>query len=270
MNIDVYELKYFYDHYKPLEKHFETALIIQARNKYLTEEEKKTVRLQSSKGIIKSEVIQRWSWPNFLAKVLSFNTPEGSYITKNDEVIPNHVLALYFMYNPRHYVDAALTAENELHDRINNFISSGKNGFSEEAVDALHVIPNLSKSAVMKTTPEKVYADIDIDVKEKTAEFETTLKAEVNRICGYTILGTGYEPMVIASSGGYHVLLPIQMYANMKKNKDYFFSPKSLGRNVNDNIEEMVENTHDFIPIPGTERNNFMVKVLWKGEHYGQ
>lgn len=287
---DLDELKWFFNNFRPIHlldpmnkktSDEEYALIIQARNKYLTEEEKKTINLRSC-GVIDTSLIKTWTWPHFLSHVLYFDRPEGAYITSTDQTIPEHALAMYFMYNPRKFSKAALKTQQDVGNTIYSYLeASVNNNISLEIKRSLFHTAFAGKSAVLSADEVKNYVDIDIDVTEKTDKQVVYLKNKLNwlnkqsdddsnlSLLNYNLyLHRGY---LIESLCGYHLLVPahyikyIYNSESMKKadGKTSEFELQPFFKEL-ENVKDIVKDSHNFIPLPGTSRNEFIIRVLNK------
>lgn len=278
MNFDLTEMRWFFDNFKPLNKlDFEDvnssdeayALIIQARNKYLAEDEKNTIHLKASKGVIDSSIIKTWSWEHFLSHVLYFDRPQGAYITPDGVNIPEHVLAFYFMYNPRTFKDAALQAQRNMNDYIYDCLEDdSKTSFQTKK--NLFRSTYAGKNAFLQAAPVKNYVDIDIDVEKKTLSQVIELKAILNLLENESnedpstlrMMKTPWlhKPFLIESSCGYHALVPSNFMG-------YIYKGNKNGLKDMFNIEylkDISSDCHNFIPLPGSSRNGFIVRVLNK------
>jgi len=265
------ELKWFYDNVvqelKSSEVHF---LSLSARNKYLTDEERKTYALGRSEMFARS-IVRFNGWEKFLSIVRKYETNEGAYITKNNMNMPSKAMVCYFNINP----SDSLKAYRDFNKVMNEYMfelaqCAVNNRSTDNILYRINKQSTLLMNSYQKATGTRYWMDFDFDVDKGFLPYIEKIVAEVKSHNG--------RSYIIDTKSGFHLLI----------SKDTFFSgdfnPKTI---VDDAIEdlfnfyskvykdeflttrlaesEIMHNKNVMAPLPGTFQAGHKVIILNKG-----
>ena len=183
---DEEELKKFHDTILPQLGPDEVFyLMLGARNKYLTEEEKGVYNMNGS-DMIRRVTVRSNEFSELRDKVLDFCVPVGRYKDKNGLSLPEHSFTLYITPNPRNVRRASVGVVQKITDGLLNPNTPLK-------------LEHMVMSEIHKNSTNKVYMDFDVDPKGNDD------LAQVLKVV-YAKLGDSYYHTIKTRSGA-HVLL---------------------------------------------------------------
>jgi hypothetical protein len=244
------EVKRFVRMLAPLENHEMYFVSLSARNKYLTEDERREYSLgrteMFNRRMVKNS--KHSSLEDTYVRVLrSMECDERGYLTRNGKPIPSKTLIAYALINPSDGFEAARQfSQQVLHQ-----------AFEEHTEDAMsffgHIDSKLNNN-LQAATKRKVWIDIDFDVPHKYRHALEEFLKELRSL--------GVEAHPISTKSGFHVLLKKETlkfnYVQLVKNYDDWL-------NVEIDSEKTVEaiiNRNAMIPIPGTIQGGYEVHFL--------
>jgi len=241
---DEEQVKKFYDLISPLEKDEVFFLSLSARNKYLTEEERREV------GCLRSEmfgrkIVKEDSFEYFLRAIRSYELQNGWF--NKGRLLPDKCLVVYANINP----SSGLAALKEFYERANEILFSlHTDGSMYREVRSMDTI---LMNCYQRSRSRKNWVDIDIDASGHTA--------------GMYYLGVlldhfrsnGVECHPIATKSGYHILLK---RSTIKYNYTEMVRRSDDAIKVIDPGFEVVVNANEMIPIPGTLQSGFEVRLI--------
>jgi hypothetical protein len=269
---DVDEVKKFFDEVMPPLNNSEVYFIsLSARNKYLTEEERRELALGRTE-MFERRVIRERSFERFLRTLRKFETNEGSYLTKNGSNIPNKSIIVYFNINPTD----VLKTHKEFNQTMNEYMyelahCAAEGRKTDDIMKRICKQDTLLMNCFQKNKGTKHYIDIDFDVPKDyynsvVAPFIERIRSKEGKV------------VIIDTRGGYHILLKknsIKFNFNddiYKANEDFALEymkrhEVKLGANVHIDIKketgyEIISNKNAMIPVPGTFQGGYPVTIL--------
>jgi hypothetical protein len=240
---DEEQVKKFYNLLPRLEDDEVYFISLSARNKYLTEEERRNI------GSLRSEmfgrkIIKEDSFEAFLRTLRSYELKEGWY--NNGKLLPDHCLVAYANIN----TSSGLKALKEFYEKANEILFSLHN---KGTLDQLRNMDTLLMNCYQRSRGKRVWIDIDIDSEDKLAS-ESCMKDLVSIYRERDI-----ECHPIATKGGYHILLK-------KSTIHYNYMKDAMTKDIlireSKFHSEVVQNVNEMVPIPGTIQAGFEVKFI--------
>lgn len=251
---DEKQLKEFFDVVLPPLQNTEVYFVsMSARNKYLTEEEKKFYGLGRTE-MFERRIVRYRKWDRFLRTIRKFETNKGSYLTKNGINIPQHCIICYININP----SDTLKSYKEFNKIMNEYMyelseCSINNRDKQDIINRINKMDTLLMNCYQKNKSKKYWIDIDFDIKKDDYDIvETFLKdLEEEKILYH----------VIDTHSGYHVLLNRQTITydfnkSLEKCRDLGYDK------YKDTKWEIDKNDNEMIPLPGTIQGNYEVRLL--------
>jgi hypothetical protein len=208
-------------------------LMLCARRKYLTEEEKTQLMLGESATLRREIIGDRGK---LLRKVKELCVPSGLYQDRNGCLIPPHAFAVYVTPNPRSSKKAAV-----------RLIAALAEGLAEGKPLRLE---SLVKTQIHRAVSRKIYLDLDVDPADDD-DWQAVVD-KVRAILGQTPLH------VIQTRTGAHVLVPThQLDPSVKR--IFYQRLRELGRGM----EGLLEIRGDaMVPVPGTSQGGATARLL--------
>lgn len=263
------ELKWFYDNILPPLKETEVHFVsLSARNKYLTEEERKQLELGRTEMFCKS-IVRKNEWIRFLRTIKKFEVSYGGYTTKNGSNIPQKCTVCYININPSSTPKAIAEFKKVLAEYEVELTSIALNGRtnSNNIAHRLNKIDNNLMTCFQNSTGTRHWIDFDLDVDK---EFNPHLNENIKDFMNKKGIKTYYW---IDTKSGYHLLI---------KKEEIKFNPQELiafcledeyikwymnnnnGSHPSEDDYEIVYNTNAMIPLPGTSQADHIVTILNK------
>jgi hypothetical protein len=198
-------------------------LMLCARKKYLTEDEKAQLVLGEADSLRREVVSERGKLLHTLKELC---VPCDLYKDQNGRPIPPHAFAVYITPNPRSYKKAAVRMIADLAERL----AEGR---------ALR-LESLMKTQIHRAVSRKVYLDLDVD--PAGGDDWQRIVARAQAILGQT------PTHVIRTRNGAHVLVRTQQLDKAVKRTFY----KQL-KELSGGMDGLVEVRGDaMVPVPGT------------------
>lgn len=247
------ELMNFYDKILPPLGINEVYFIsLSARNKYLTDEEKKELGLGRTEMFAR-KIVREQNLEKFIKKIREYEKNAAAYLTKYGYPIPSKCITIYLNINPSN----VLKAYNEFSKTMAEYyMELGMRASSKKNIDEvskrINKIDVLLMNCIQKNQGIKHYIDIDFDIPKESFYL---VKAFVNML-----KEKGVEYFVIDTKSGYHVLL--------KRNTiTYNFNEdieKIIHKGFQDGLQdfEIINNKNLMIPLPGTLQGGHPVRVM--------
>ena len=265
---DIEELEWFYKNVmQRLKGHECWFLSASARNKRLSEEERKTYQLGRSE-MFASEVVSEEGFDKYLRAVRRLEANVLAYTTKSGVAYPDKVLVLYANICPSDAYRAMLEQTNKFIE-IQKTLTDGLLKGSKAAVDAafysIRHSHTIGHSVFARSFSEGEWVDVDCDVDTTSRDCSDTV------LC---VLGTLLEQgdfVVIETVGGYHCFLKKTalktLGANIKGDPIKAIVDK-LDRRFKElgvEVREIVKNVNEMCPLPGTlQYGEKLVRVVNK------
>jgi hypothetical protein len=200
-------------------------LILCARRKYLTEDEKARLVLGEAASVRREIVTERGK---LLHKVKELCVPSGLYRDRNGLPIPPHAFAVYITPNPRNGKKAAVQVIAELAKRL--------------AEGQPLRLESLVKTQIHRAISRKLFLDLDVD-PAGSDDWQAIL-ARARAILGET------PTELVRTRNGAHLLVRTQQL-DKKVKRTFYLQLKELGSTM----EGLLEIRGDaLVPIPGTSQ----------------
>jgi len=259
---DEEELKWFWDYgIPPLQKNEIYFVSLSARNKQLNEKEREEYKVGRSEMFGKQQ-IRYDDWGQFLRHIKRFEVRKDAYLTKAEIPYPQKVLVVYWNITP---IDAykamkdQMTYLNEVLSSLADSAIKNSQGGIDEAFYKVRKSFDTCQSLFARNFGHKEWVDFDID---SVLDYDQKIK-----VWDYfrQQFGTG-NTMFIETAGGLHCLL---RKSCLKKNPQIICNELLI---ILPNAKEIVRNTNEMIPLPGTyQYGNHIVKIFnkedFKDEH---
>lgn len=250
------QLNRFYTYVMPRLENLEVYFIsMAARNKYLTEPERKTYSLGRTE-MMERRTIRVDDFNRFYRTIRKFETHEDAFLTKEGNSIPEKCMVVYANINPSSIIKAYHEFEKITNDYIREYlINAYQKSDSSNIEYRFSKIDKLLMTAIQKSPSRKVYIDIDFDLCGKfdssfIDSFQNTLNENNKKKLPIAVLKT---------KSGYHVLIQrseLQFnYTEVVNQYDKF------AKKVFDKEAEVVVNKNDMVPVPGTHQASFPVEL---------
>jgi len=233
---------------KPDEAYF---LSLSARNKYLTDEERKTYELGRTEMFARELVKQnKYGTPIediYLRVLKSMQVSEGGYTSRTGVTLPDKCLVVYANINP----SSGIKALKMFYERTTEALFDMRT--NSEAPSNFNNLDTQLMNCYQKCKGTRTLIDIDFDIPEEGSDIL------------HTFLDEMYEKdvkyHVVKTKSGYHVLLEretLKFNYNLNIIKAHEEAQKRFGK---EHIEVEV-NKNEMIPIPGTMQAGHKVSFL--------
>lgn len=209
-------------------------LSMSARNKYLTEEERKEYELgrteMFARKLVKDDTESR-----FMRTVRSFEVAHGGYLSRGDVPLPTKCLVVYANINPV----SGRKALQEFYAKTTQLLFDLST--SPEAERKLSRLDTELMNCYQRAKGTKSLVDVDFDVPDEGFDLVERFVAEMRE--------RGVEIEVVRTRSGYHVLLRKE---TLKFN--YPAVVQGLHTEAVDRFghAEVMVNKNDMVPLPGT------------------
>ena len=208
-------------------------LMLCARRKYLTEDEKTRLVLGENAALRREVVSERGK---LLHRVKELCVPTGLYKDRNGCPIPQHAFAIYVTPNPRSNKKAAVGTIAELAEAL--------------AQGRPIRLESLVKTQLHRAVSRKIYLDLDVD--PAGADQWQGIVAKARAILGQT------PTHVIQTRTGAHVLVRTQQLDRLVKQTFYRQLQELRGQ-----MEGLLEIRGDaMVPVPGTSQGGAAALML--------
>ena len=227
---------------------------LSARNKYLTEEERKKYSLgrtemfgrciAKSKEQLKDYTIKK------LESVLSYKT------TKNGSKIPEKALVTYININPSSMIKAYMLFQKEMNKQVAEVMQALQNN-KEPNFSYINIQDRVLMNCIQKSSGTKTFIDIDCDTKE----------SHVINFIQDTLNASLIHYLIIETHGGFHFLIKKDTIPTKKqKTVTKSFNLQKLCTDAQALSEqkkvEVMINGNAMVPVPGTCQANFLVRMI--------
>lgn len=237
----------------PLEKDDVWMLILCARDKYLTDEEKKKYDLKDA-SVVERKIVRESDIQRMMRVIKRFNTQIGSFTDARNNSLPLECFVLYMTINPRsvmravkHLIERYLDYFFELSEAIQN----------DEILRKIKLLDSHVMTCVQTSNSKnKYFIDLDFDVVDKRTG---------NKYVGEfvnTILEGQSDYYAVETRGGYHILINKKSMSDTAR-KTFYIKAKeyeAAGKKELGDRFEVVINKQGLIPLPGTLQGGFTVR----------
>ena len=249
-----------------------------ARKKYMTEEQKKTIKLGDTcmmgKNIIKDHDPDR-----FLAKLHQLDASLDWFEDLHGNYLPRSCICMYMNLNHSILPKVILDFKKELAEcEFEYHMALLRNTSDMQAAEKLAGIHNrLLKAYQDPKNCTDDWIDIDMDMeKHQTSALEIQdFVSNLETVDGIPIAGIG---PVIETQGGYHVLINKDTLSFINRRVSELYSGPEIKKHVltarrisetlmtfcinqGSVVKEISVNQNRMVPIPGTIQNGFEVKM---------
>lgn len=238
---------------KPTEVYF---LSMAARNKYLTDEERKRYDLGRTEMYAKT-IIRHDTEEEFLKHIRRLECDERGYTTRTGEPIPQKCMVCYVNIDPSSTPKALAGFTKVLGEYQEEALSIAVNKTdNSNFLDRLNKIDNNLMTCYQQAHAKGLWVDIDIDLEYKREDDALCIPSVVERhLAGYSL-----DYKIISTKSGFHVLLARK---GMKSDPQQI--AESLGRFLLDlgfPVKESVINKNRMIPLPGSWQCEYLVRFV--------
>lgn len=228
------EVRKFYDLLGDLLPEEAYFLSMSARNKYLTEDERKQYELGRTE-MFSRKLVKRRSFEIFMRTVRSFEVAHGGYLSRGNVPLPEKCLVMYANVNPV----SGRKALQEFYSKTTQLLFDLST--SPEASQKLSGLDTELMNCYQRAKGTKSLIDIDFDVPEEGFDLVERFVAEMR--------DNGVTTHVIKTRSGYHVLL---------RREDIKFNYVAVVSTLHEEAvkrfghAEVMVNKNDMVPMPGT------------------
>jgi hypothetical protein len=255
---DETELRWFYDHcIYPLERDESFFISLAARNKALTEEERKYYNLGRTEMYGKC-VIRHDDWNSIIKHIRRYECNKEGYLTKNNVPYPEKCITVYWNINPsnvRQVIHEEQLKILELQDELVNSSLKGSKDGIDSAFYKLRKIFDTTISLYARHRGTYHWMDFDLDVDKEQ------LAANIERIHDVMADKVGKGNFVmIDTKGGMHIMV---RKAVIKFNPNEIIM---VLQEIFPDNKEIIKNDNEMIPLVGTIQGGYNVTVLNKDD----
>ena len=145
-------------------------------------------------------IIREYDFEKFVKKLRLYETNEGSYLTKNGNMIPQECIVCYMNINPssilKAYKEFQTTMTNNMNDIVLQNINNQEFTSSMKAIKKIDV---LLMNCLQKNSGMKYWVDVDFDISKKDINL---LKYFASCLKSHNV-----NYYIIETKSGYHVLM---------------------------------------------------------------
>ncbi len=242
---DMNELNRFINILPNLEKDEVYFLSLSARNKYLSDDERKEFELG------RTEMFSREVARDKEGIYKAINKMEISLQyrkTRNGKDIPEKCLIYYMNINPSSMIKAYINFQNDINKEMEQIMMAFKNG-NQPNYERMVRLPQQLNRCIQSSSSRKVFVDIDVDLVDVK---------DGNDFVSYIQGFVDYSKDIhfILTKSGFHILAERQMV------KDFRLYDVVKTLKVNNKIKEIEFNKNAMVPIPGTLQANTIVRMI--------
>lgn len=255
---DETELKWFFENVMPPLKETEVYFLsLSARNKYLTEEERRFYDLGRTEMFAKTIVRER-NWERFIRTIRKLECDERGYTTKSNMPMPSKSIVCYMNINPSDtfkVVKGFQDLINEYNCEIASLLVKG--GDSSNFFNRLNKIDNNLMTLYQQSTGTKHYVDFDFDLESKSMSY-------VKEVSDYLDNRNINRYFWVDTHSGYHLLID-KNQIKFNPNDIISFGIEAANRKLSGEVGEIIYNKNSMIPTPGTFQGEYPVSIINKG-----
>lgn len=222
-------------------------LSLSARNKYLTEEERKTLSLGRTEMFSRVIVRDKLSFDKAIRQLTANWSARR---TKNNMLVPQKCLVCYININPVSTIDATNRFFSEF-SKANNELMTSLIHKKQSNFDWFRFADRKYQNCLQQSTSRKVLIDFDIDTKDFSVVYSLT----------NILQQRGVFYFIVKTHGGYHVLVERKSLNETKSGKELFATFELL-KKQHSNTEIMI-NKNGMIPLPGSYQAGTEVSLIF-------
>jgi hypothetical protein len=213
-------------------------VMLSARNKYLTEDQKKTINLRKGSDMLARVLCNSNDYNEVRRSILKMTPVEGLYTDAAGNDIPDNLYTVYITPNPRSVTKATPEIISNL---VNSLVNQGNPTNINNAV----------YSEIHKSCSRKIYYDLDIDLKEGE-ELQKILE-DIKEFIPIPALN------VVRTRGGAHVLVNLKNLAS-PYDKTWYNNILQLKDKYKSDIEMKAET---MVPVIGAVQGGFVPYLMF-------
>lgn len=241
---DEKEVERFHSILPPLQNDEVHFVSMSARNKYLTPEERVSYDLGRSE-MMGREIVKSDEFFHYLRTLRSYEHP---WYGRGGHELPSKCLICYANINN----SSAKSALKEFYSKSNELLFNLGN--DKEAAENLRGMDTILMNCYQRARGTRAYVDIDIDAPDE--QFSLYAMTKLRR----ELTARGVQVYVIHTHSGYHVLLNRKTLSFNYNTVVDELQQEALG--LFDEKAEVVRNSNDMVPIPGTLQGGFEVRFV--------
>jgi hypothetical protein len=232
-------------------------LSLSARNKYLTDEERKEFDLRRTEMFAKT-IVRHSGEDEFVKHIYRLECDTRGYTSRTGLPIPQKCLVCYVNLDASSTVRAMDDFQKIWNEYVREAMSiSLENKSNENFMNRVNKIDNNLLTCYQQAHVKGPWTDIDIDLVEKKENREEAIYLSITSFLSQYNFS---QIKVISTRSGYHVLIP---------SKEMRCDPAILARGLEENLaligdpcKEAVVNSNRMVPCPGTLQANYPVHLL--------
>ena len=227
---------------------------ISARKKYLSEEERQSLKLNRTemfgRKLVKYSSAQQVSFEDVYLRVLhSMEVARGGYISKTGKALPDKCLVIYANINPSSGIKALKEFQKDVVELLFNL------PYSESLSPFAHLDSRLMNH-YNRQRGTKNLIDIDFDIPE---EGISLLKDFLNELKRGGVPSNGLH--VVSTRSGWHVLIDMSYLQFNYPSIVQKYHELAVEQFGTEHIE-IVVNRNEMIPVPGTLQGDYEVRFV--------
>jgi hypothetical protein len=235
----------------PLQNDEVYFIALSARNKYLTDEERKQYALNHTEMFAREIMIKNGTWDYIFRKL------EGTLKAKRTKTgleFPEKALVVYANINPSSAVRAIQQFKRELAEAEENVMRKillNRGEPNDYDFDFFKLAKSKLYNAYQRNASRKIFLDIDMDVKNEEALHHIILPLTENKA----------QFITVETRGGFHIMVKRDTIKGNYIYKSIDAAKALAGSDENGKEYEIMFNPNAMVPVPGTMHGNFLVKI---------
>ncbi len=236
------ELKRFFSILSPLKPDEAYFVSLSARNKYLTDEERKTIDLGRTEMFAR-KLIKDYSYEAFIRTLRTYEVNDGGFTSRSNIPLPEKCIVLYANINPV----SGTKALKEFYEKTTQLLFDLAT--DKEASKRLASLDTELMNCYQRAKGTRTLLDIDFDIPEIDLVKDVCSDLKSHNVIYH----------IIKTKSGFHVLVQRDTlkynYTEVVK-KANEEAIKKYGH------AEVVVNSNEMIPIPGTIQAGHQVCII--------
>lgn len=238
------EVKKFFSILSPLKPDEAYFVSLSARNKYLTDEERKAIDLGRTEMFAR-KLIKQYTYEAFIRTIRTYEVNDGGFTSRSNIPLPEKCIVIYANINPV----SGRAALKEFYEKTTQLLFDLSD--DKDSRKRLASLDTELMNCYQRAKGTKKFIDIDCDVPDEGIDIVELVIAELK--------ANGVDYHVIKTKGGFHILIDRStLHYNYTTiiNKANKLAVERFGH------AEVVVNKNNMVVIPGTIQAGFNVHFL--------
>lgn len=241
---DEEQVREFHSLLSPVKEHEAYFLSMSARNKYLTEEERKHYELGRTEMFAR-KLVKRPEFECFLRTLKSLQVSHGGYTSRTGVSLPDKCLVVYANINP----SDGKKALKQFYEKSTQLLFDSMDG--ADVNKKFSSLDTEIMNCYQRSRGTRTLLDIDFDVPKEGLDL---VKYVVSDFSNH---GVGYR--VVETKSGFHVLVQ-KSTINYNYTEVVKFAHSEAEKRFGH--AEVVVNKNEMVPVPGTMQAESEVKFI--------